>query len=101
MEKTIKVVVKEVNELCEVREIENTLEALKTIVEGHIEVAHFRDCVSMICNEEGKFDGLLPNFATAHDIIVGNVLFTAVDEEGDGRSLTEDEVQLVLELFSK
>lgn len=101
MEKMIKVVVKEVGKPCEVREIGNSLKPLQDIVGGYVQSVPFTGKIDMMCNEERKLIGLPLNFAWDQNVIVGNALFTAVDSKGEGRSLTEDELQLVLEIFSR
>lgn len=49
-------------------EIDNTLEAKQKIVGGYIEAyMPFEDEAAIICNEEGKFNGMEPNRAVYND----------------------------------
>jgi hypothetical protein len=96
----ITVIVKEPSQAPEVRTIENTLESLQGIVGGYIEVVSFTPSVLMICNEEGKLDGLPHNFSMRLDEIVGSVLFVSSDGE-DFASLTESQRTRVIEYFSQ
>ena len=61
MEK-IKVVLCEPNKKARVAEIDNTLEGLQGAVQGNIEsIDILGGAVALICNEEGKLNGMLPN----------------------------------------
>lgn len=53
-------------------EIENTLEAKQKIVDGFIECIYYKDVI-LICNDEGKINGMRPNRDIGADIIL--VLF--------------------------
>lgn len=71
----------------------NSLEAQQALVGGYIEAVGFGDGLYMTCNEEGKLNGLEPNFALPGDIVVGTVFFCRVDEEGECASLSETDVK--------
>lgn len=60
-----------------VTEIENTLEGLQRAVEGNIEAFYpFEEQVCIVCNEEGKFNGMEPNRAVyGEDGIIMDVVF--------------------------
>lgn len=97
MSEQIKVVVKEVGKTPEVRYIDNSIKAMQKIVGGYIQVVpHWPGSVSkkvtMMCNEEGKLRGLEPNFDIPGDRIVGNILITRTDDEGETVSLTESDI---------
>ena len=63
-EPTIKVVLCEPGKLARVAEIENTLDGLQRAVKGNIEqFSPFDEAVAIICNEEGKYNGMAPNRA--------------------------------------
>lgn len=96
----MKVVIKKVGEQAQVAEIENTLEALQGIVEGYIEVVAVGGEVLMICNEEGKLNGLEYNFKLGNDFIVGNVLFVQAKDE-DFTDLDESNIETVMKFFNK
>lgn len=91
----IRVLVKEPGKLAEVREIENTLEAVQAIVGGNIEALRIRDDLCCYVNEDGKMLNLRPNFVIGRqyvskvDIIVGPaVFFRSENDEGNEISLT-------------
>lgn len=94
----MKVVIKKVGEQAQVTEIENTLEALQGIVGGYIEVVAVGGEVLMICNEEGKLNGLEYNFKLGNDFIVGNVLFVQAKDE-DFTDLSDSNVESIMNFF--
>lgn len=94
----MKVIVKQAGSAPEVREIENTLEAFQRIVGGYIEVVRFKDCL-IVCNEEGKLQGLPVNFRLGYDVIVGDVVFTQSDNTGDFTDLSESDIDSVIKSF--
>ena len=73
-------------------EIDNTLEAKKKIVDGLIECVYFNDVI-IICNEEGKINGMTPNRDIGTDIVFGPFLIVGDDyENGEFKSLTEKQI---------
>lgn len=101
----IRVLVKEPGKLAEVREIENTLEAVQAIVGGNIEALRIRDDLCCYVNEDGKMLNLRPNFVIGRqyiskvDIIVGPaVFFRSENEEDNEISLTLTDI-LYLDRF--
>ena len=76
-------------------EIDNTLEAKQKLVGGWIEQAFLPkdDSVVLICNEEGKINGMKPNRDIGHDIIFGPFLIVGNDYENGGyKSLTSEQI---------
>lgn len=76
-------------------EIDNTLEAEQKIVGGYIECAYLPNDseVVIICNEEGKINGMKLNRYIGHDIIAGPFLIVGDDyENGDFKSLTDEQI---------
>ena len=76
-------------------EIENTLEAKQEIVGGYIECVYLPndENVVLICNEEGKINGMKLNRDIGHDIIAGPFLILGDDyENGDFKSLSEEQI---------
>lgn len=78
-------------------QIENTLQNLQKLVEGYIEVLYpYSEPIALICNEEGKVNGLPLNRAVRNcdgemlDIIAGNFLIVGIDD-CDFCSLTEEQ----------
>ena len=102
----MKIVVKKVGEMPEVREIENDLDAYKEIVGGYIECVTLTHNVFSrlynvicVCNEEGKLMGLPGNFFFGLDVIVGDVFFCAVNGE-DFDSLNDDQIDCLMSVFN-
>ncbi|TCK01383.1 UNVERIFIED_ORG: uncharacterized protein DUF3846 [Anoxybacillus amylolyticus] len=88
----IRVLVKKPFEKPYITEVRNTLVSFQSLVEGRIEVLPlypYHCC--LICNEEGKLEGLAPNLKFPHDVIVGTVVFVGEDEAGNFISLTEEQ----------
>lgn len=82
-------------ELPEEIEIDNTLEEKQKLVGGYIEQAFLPkdDSVVLICNEEGKINGMKPNRDIGHDIIFGPFLIVGNDYENGGyKSLTSEQI---------
>ncbi len=104
-EKQIKVVVKKVDKLldmnnyAEVMYIQNDLSELQNIVNGYIEAVPFPNVnnASIILNEDGKYNNLIPNIFVPEidDVIVGNFLVVGVKGE-DFCSLTEEQILNVI-----
>lgn len=105
--KKLSVLLVEPNKYPKMVEIEDTLEEMQKIVGGNIEVyMPFTDAVSIVCNEEGKYDHSLPNRAVYTDngkmvdIIHGTffVCYTPIESE-NFLSLPEDMVKKYKEKF--
>ena len=89
----------------EVKEIENELEQLQAAVGGYIECIYpFEDQVGIICNEEGKINGMELNRALysdkgqIYDIVAGPMLVVGLSDE-DFRDLTDEEVEKYTEMY--
>ena len=95
--KKIRIVKKAVGEVPVVVDIANELEAYKQIVGGWIETVQLNNNIIMVCNEEGKLEGLKENFymASLHDMIVGDVFFASVEKE-DFASLNENQINIIM-----
>ena len=86
--------------------IENELSALQNCVGGLIECFDLPNGTTIICNEEGKINGLEPNRAIRNDdgklidIIAGNILIVGFDEiNGEFCSLSDEQLTETKELF--
>ena len=91
-EKRIKCLLVEPYKLPREIEIDNTLEAKQEIVDGLIECVYFEDVI-IICNEEGKINGMHWNRDIGSDIIFGPFLIVGDDyENGSFKSLTEKQI---------
>ena len=82
-------------ELPEEIEINNTLEAKQKLVGGYIECVYLSndDSVVLICNEEGKINGMKLNRDIGYDIIAGPFLILGDDYDNrDFKSLDEKQI---------
>lgn len=98
----MKVIVCEPQKKARVVDIDDSLETLQETVGGYIETVYpfYDDGVLLICNEEGKLDGSLPNrrIPEISDIIFGTFLVVG-DGEDVFRSLTDEEIERYLARF--
>lgn len=91
MKKFIRVLIKEPGKAAEMRTIENTLESLQKIVGGYIEtVTMFADLV-VICNEEGRINGMPFNCEICGADFVGPIILAGVDGEEFGDSPKDED----------
>ena len=91
----------------EVKQIDNNLESLQSEVGGLIECLYpWADSAGIICNEEGKINGLPLNRALRrddgeiYDVIAGTMLIVGLTEDNFG-SLTSEQIDIYTELFKK
>ena len=103
----MKVLKVEPYQLPEIKEIDPGLSSLQHEVEGWIEATYpFEDPVAIICNEEGKLNGMEYNRAIrdengeVREIIAGPLLIVGLGEE-DFTSLAEDMVQKYKRMFGQ
>lgn len=103
-EEKIRVVLLEPGKLARVADIDSSLEGLQKTVNGLIEAAYpFEEEVCIICNEEGKLNGMPLNRAIRcegqiTDIIAGPCFVCSCDKASFG-SLTEAQQQKYLKMF--
>ena len=83
------------------------LAQLQNIVGGNIEIPNFveefsKNNIDMIINEEGKLiEGLEPSIFILNerndvvDVIMGNVIFAGVDDEGSTVGITDEQINIV------
>ena len=103
----MKVLKVEPYQLPEVKAIDSGLSSLQHEVKGWIEATYpFEDPVAIICNEEGKLNGMEFNRAIrdengeVREIIAGPFLIVGLGEE-DFTSLSEDMVQKYKRMFAQ
>lgn len=89
----------------QVIKLPNTLKAKQDFVGGYIEAVYpFSDPVAIICNEEGKINGLLPNRALydedgkMFDIVSGPMLVVGLTEDDFG-SLRGELLEKYLDMY--
>ena len=92
-------------EKAEITTIDHTLNSMKSFVDGFIQAIYpFEDNVAIVCNEEGKINGMEPCRALfdesgdIYDIIVGPFLICGLDDEGF-ISLTKEQQEQYLAMF--
>lgn len=100
MESKIKALLCEVGCEPKVIEYEDTLENMQELVGGYIEAITLDDDgATLWCNEEGKYNGMLPNRplydskGNVADILYGNIFITGSNDEGETISLTEEQIK--------
>lgn len=95
-EEKITVVMVEPREHPKVVTLDNDLDALQKAVsigsddQGLIEVIRMERGIDIICNEEGKLNGLEGNRHVGMNIIAGVFYVVGVDDEGEFTSLSEE-----------
>ena len=91
----MKVIIKEPGQRPRVTEIENSLSALQQAVGVYIETVTLAEDFCIICNEEGRLQGLPYNLTFCGVSFVGTILFVGVagDEFAD---LSEQQVEILL-----
>ena len=101
----IRVILLEPNKLARVAEIDHSLEGMQQVVKGYIEAVYpFEEEVCIVCNDEGKFNGMRPNRAVRNedgrieDIIFGPFFICDCSTENFG-SLTEEQLKRYSEQF--
>lgn len=104
--KTMRAVVVKPFKKAEIVEIGSELSDLQKLVGGWIEVVYpFDDLVGIVCNEEGKLNGLLPNRplfdgdGNLYDILVGTFAVVGLSEDNFD-SLNEETAIKYADLFN-
>lgn len=85
----------------EVKEIGSDLTSLQAEVAGLMECVYMDDGVVLVCNEEGKLNGMAMNRRLADDIICGPFFIVGDDGEGDFTSLTDRQIADYKERFAQ
>lgn len=90
---------------------DKSYEMLSQGVGGYIECVSLTPTLDMWVNEEGKLDGLEYNpdatsifwshFGFMSDIVVGDVVFTSHDDEGNTTSLENEQMRYLQELLGE
>jgi glutamate synthase domain-containing protein 3 len=83
------------------KEIGADLNSLQAEVEGMIECVYMEDGTILVCNEEGKLNGMAMNRRLADDIICGPFFVVGDDGEGDFASLTDRQVKNYKDRFAQ
>ena len=84
-----------------VAEVQNELRALQRAVGGLIELVPLDRKVLLICNEEGKLDGLPGNRRLENGSIIAGSFLIVGDKSDDFCSLTDKQLERYLKQFMK
>lgn len=90
----------------EICDIDGSLESMQEVVGGYIECLNpWKTRITLVCNEEGKINGLQPNRVIyygfeAVDIIFGTFFFCRTEGE-ELTSLTDGEAEFIQGVFSE
>lgn len=98
---SISVVIKEPGQPMREALIKNELSEFQKLVGGYIETIlplKNKNIVAVL-NDSGKILGLLPNFKLRNDIIVGTVVFSKSNNDGEFVSLNKNDIWQIKELF--
>ena len=98
---TLRVLRVEPGKMPEEKEIGADLKSLQAEVDGMIECVHMEDGSILVCNEEGKLNGMEMNRRLADDIICGPFFIVGDDGEGDFASLTDRQIMDYKERFAQ
>ena len=105
MEEKIRVIKCEVGKKAKEKIINSDLKSLQQEVGGYIEPLYLKENICIICDEEGKVRQKPLNRAIRGDddkieeIIAGDFFICGLDEEGDFRSLNDEEINEYLRVF--
>ena len=103
----MEILVAEPGKAPEVKEIDGSLESMQKIVGGYIEAIYpFDDPIALVCNDEGKINGLPPNrilidkTGDVLDIICGTFfLCEALPTEENFTGLSDEEIEKYIEIL--
>ena len=95
----ITVVVKEPNKTPEVKEIEDTLEAMQEVVGGYIELVALPNKLDFYVNEEGLIQGLPFNTHIRGNPVVGTIFAASRNSSGDTIGLNKSQIDKVMTLI--
>lgn len=77
------------------------LESLQAEVAGLIECVYMDDDIILVCNEEGKLNGMKLNRRLGDDVICGPFFLVSDDGEGDFASLNDHQMNALKERFAQ
>ncbi|MDD3227616.1 MAG: DUF3846 domain-containing protein [Oscillospiraceae bacterium] len=84
-----------------VKEIRNDLDGLQAEVEGLIECINLPNGCVVVCNEEGKLNGMPPNRRLGADILCGSFFVCGSTQGGDFSSLSKSQIAEYSQLFAE
>ena len=94
----IRVLIVEPNKEPKQIKIEHTLKSLQSIVGGLVEFVGIEHNLDLICNEEGKINGLELNRCVGNDIIAGTFIIVG-QHYGETISLSRKQIKKYKNIF--
>lgn len=85
----------------EEKTIGSDLKSLQAEVSGYIECVYMADNVVLVCNEEGKLNGMEMNRRLGDDIICGPFFLVGDDGEGEFTSLSDEQIAALKSEFAE
>ena len=101
IEKAIRILKVEPQKLPYEKEISNDLEGIQSEVEGLFECIYLDDNCILVCNDEGKLNGMELNRRVCNDIIAGPFFIVGDSQDGEFISLTDEQIEQYTEEFGK
>ncbi|MBU5255213.1 DUF3846 domain-containing protein [Tissierella praeacuta] len=101
IEKKIKILKIEPQRLPYEKEISNDLEGIQGEVEGLFESIYLGDNCILVCNEEGKLNGMELNRRVGNDIIAGPFFIVGDSQDGEFISLTDEQIEEYIDEFGQ
>ena len=92
-----------VNEDPKVIDLAEGLKPMQDVVGGYIENVTLEDGVGLVCNEEGKLQGLPPNrpVKEINDVIRGPFFISRYNDEGETVDVTKADVKKYTKRFPR
>lgn len=103
--RTIEVVTAMVGEDLKAVTLENSLESFHNILGGSVDVIELCNDISVYINGDGMADGSRGNFIILNEknipesVVAGNAFFASRDELGNITGLSDQQVELICDLF--
>ena len=91
----MRVIRKRPGQVPQIVDVENTLESLQFEVDGWIEAVTFAEDACVICNEEGRIQGLPFNLELMGILFFGTIMIVGVDGE-NFTNLSDAGVELMM-----
>ena len=101
IEKTIRILKIEPQKLPYEKEISNDLEGIQGEVEGLFDYLYLDNNCILVCNDEGKLNGMELNRRVGNDIIAGPFFIAGDSEDGEFISLTDEQIKQYTNEFGK
>lgn len=105
MDNKLKIITCEVGKIAKVDWVENKLEKLQEKVKGCIEFFDLDNETTIICNDEGKINGMGLNRSIRDndnkiiDIIGGDFIIVGMKNNGDLKSLDEKQIEKLIDKY--